>query len=234
MAKIRWHEGGQRFYNTGVDRGVLYPAVGPGVPWNGLVSVVEEVDALERLTYFDGIKTAQRHRDTDFKASVEAYDVPLDLDGSIFAFTYRTFVAEDLYMIHLVYNARFVREQSRVNSLGEGDPALYSWGLYTSPVHLTGPSYGAHVIVRSDAALLSKVEAVLYGNDDHDSRLPSPAELIELLESEAVLRIVDHGDGTYSAIGPDDVVIDHGDGSFTINYPSVVFLDEDTFRVSSL
>ena len=42
--KIVWDAEGERLFETGVDRGVLYPidetgAYGAGVPWNGLTSV---------------------------------------------------------------------------------------------------------------------------------------------------------------------------------------------------
>ena len=54
---IAWDEIGKRFYETGVDRGVLYVAkdtvVDPtqpyedGVPWNGLTSVTASSDGGE-------------------------------------------------------------------------------------------------------------------------------------------------------------------------------------------
>ena len=45
MAAITWDDTGKRFYETGVDHGVLYPynttsgKYTPGVAWNGLTSV---------------------------------------------------------------------------------------------------------------------------------------------------------------------------------------------------
>ena len=45
MAKLVWDETGKRLYETGVDRGVLYPQVSGaypnGVAWNGLTGVTE-------------------------------------------------------------------------------------------------------------------------------------------------------------------------------------------------
>ena len=45
MAVLTWDQVGERFYETGVDHGVLYiPTAGvydSGVAWNGLISVTE-------------------------------------------------------------------------------------------------------------------------------------------------------------------------------------------------
>ena len=46
MAKLKWDQTGERLYETGVDRGVLYPAdengaYPTGVAWNGLINVTE-------------------------------------------------------------------------------------------------------------------------------------------------------------------------------------------------
>ena len=44
MSRIEWDKAGEKFYETGVDRGVLYPqnsdgTYAQGVGWNGLTSV---------------------------------------------------------------------------------------------------------------------------------------------------------------------------------------------------
>ena len=44
MSKLKWDQIGERWYETGVDRGVLYVrdntgAYPVGVPWNGLTAV---------------------------------------------------------------------------------------------------------------------------------------------------------------------------------------------------
>lgn len=44
MAELVWGGNGQRYFETGIDRGVLYPRVGPGVPWNGLTGISEKPD----------------------------------------------------------------------------------------------------------------------------------------------------------------------------------------------
>ena len=49
---MKWDQTGERFYETGVKQGALYPQ-GPdgeyktGVPWNGLISVSESPSGAE-------------------------------------------------------------------------------------------------------------------------------------------------------------------------------------------
>jgi len=55
MAKLQWDQTGERFYETGVSKGVLYPvtdgAYGKGVAWNGLTNVMNHQKALKLLHY---------------------------------------------------------------------------------------------------------------------------------------------------------------------------------------
>ena len=49
--KLAWDQDGQKLYETGVDRGVLYPMdkgkYGNGVAWNGLINVNESPSGAE-------------------------------------------------------------------------------------------------------------------------------------------------------------------------------------------
>ena len=74
MAKITWGDSGSRFFEAGLDRGVFYPQVGAGVPWNGLVTVTESTDGGEtRPYYLDGLKVMNLTGFEEFKASVESF-----------------------------------------------------------------------------------------------------------------------------------------------------------------
>ena len=49
MSKIQWDKVGERFYETGVDRGVLFPmgkggAYDKGVGWSGLTAITPELE----------------------------------------------------------------------------------------------------------------------------------------------------------------------------------------------
>ena len=57
MSRIEWNKAGERYFEAGVDRGVLYPRTGPGVPWNGITAVAEDSSGGDVETlYYDGVK----------------------------------------------------------------------------------------------------------------------------------------------------------------------------------
>lgn len=119
MAAIVWDATGTRYYEAGVDHGVLYvqDANGgyeTGVPWNGLTSVNESPDGAEpNDLYADNIKYATLRSAETFNATIEAYTYPdefMECDGSkevisgvymgqqsrkAFGFVYRTKIGND-------------------------------------------------------------------------------------------------------------------------------------------
>lgn len=46
MPRVVWNDVGKKRYEAGVDRGVLYLPDGSGVPWNGLISVEEDLSGV--------------------------------------------------------------------------------------------------------------------------------------------------------------------------------------------
>jgi hypothetical protein len=90
-----WDAEGQRTYETGVDRGVLYVAdssnanntgYASGVAWNGLSSVSENPSGAEATAiYADNIKYLNLISAEEFGATIEAYTYPDEFaqcDGS--------------------------------------------------------------------------------------------------------------------------------------------------------
>lgn len=132
---ISWDKQGDRFYETGIDRGVLYPqndsGIYPeGVPWNGLIEVSENPTGAEPTPlHADNIKYLELMSVEEFEASIEAYTYPKEFeacDGSAelapgvtlgqqsrrpFGMSYRTKIGNDIdydkhgYKIHLIYGA---------------------------------------------------------------------------------------------------------------------------------
>ena len=130
---ITWDGTGERLWETGLDRGVLYKrdasGVYPkGVPWNGLTAVTEGVSGGEANPFFaDNIKYANVTSEEEFNPAIEAYYYPdefAECDGSkeiatgvsvgqqkrsVFGLSYRTLIGNDVndsehgYKIHLVY-----------------------------------------------------------------------------------------------------------------------------------
>jgi hypothetical protein len=84
MTALTWDNVGERFYETGVDQGVLYIpnasgdyGVTAGVPWNGLVSVTESPSGAEaNAQYADNMKYLNLYSVEEFSATVEAFTYP--------------------------------------------------------------------------------------------------------------------------------------------------------------
>lgn len=89
---ITWDAAGERFFETGVDHGVLYLRDGAlgtypvGVAWNGLVSVSENpVGGESNPLYADNIKYLNLLSVEELEAVIEAYTYPDEFgvcDGS--------------------------------------------------------------------------------------------------------------------------------------------------------
>lgn len=90
MAELTWDDTGTKFFETGVDHGVLYipDATGAyinGVAWNGLVNVTESPSGAEPTAlYADNIKYLNLFSAEEFACTIEAYTYPpefLPFDG---------------------------------------------------------------------------------------------------------------------------------------------------------
>lgn len=90
---IEWDKTGERFYETGVDRGVVYPAAdtaaadtayGDGVAWNGLTTVTESPSGAEsNPVYADNIKYLNLLSIEEFGGTIEAYTYPEEFGACI-------------------------------------------------------------------------------------------------------------------------------------------------------
>lgn len=84
MALLHWDESGQRLYETGVDRVVLYPMLanntyGKGIAWNGVTGVTENPEGAEANDiYADNIKYLSLISAENWKASLKAYNSPIE------------------------------------------------------------------------------------------------------------------------------------------------------------
>lgn len=82
MSKLVWDKTGERFYETGVKKGVFYPidktdAYPIGIVWNGLTAVTESPEGAEpSAIYADDIKYLNLLSTEEFKATIEAYNCP--------------------------------------------------------------------------------------------------------------------------------------------------------------
>lgn len=257
MTKLVWGEPDKRLYEIGIDRGVFYPLEGIGVPWNGLVAVSEapsEGDLAE--VHQDGRKLHQRRQRESFAAQIKAYTYPQEFqeyEGTIegvtrqlrksFDFSYRTLVGNALdpmagYKIHLVYNATATPsdlEYSTMNS--DAEAQTFTWDLTTIPEYLPNGGYSAHLIIDPSLAhdwVIEELENLLYGSSSNDPTMPTISEVVEIFQDGSLLTITDHGDGTWTAEGPDEAIKMLSPTLFEITWPSAIYIDSNTYRISSL
>lgn len=243
--RISWDEL-VRPVTQGVSQGVLYTEDAPGVSWSGLTSVTEKGDDSASEIYVDGQKVRSRIRPKSFAGTISAYMYPEEFgpyDGVVlgvtgqprkpFGLSYRSNKE-----IHVVYNAMTSPPGSSYTTLGEQTALTeFSWDFTTTPVDIPGGGPSAHLVISVDDAqpgAITDLEALLYGDDDNDPALPSPADILEIFESHTTLRITDNGDGTWTATGPSTAITMLDSTTFQIAWPSAIFIDATSYKISSL
>lgn len=258
MPRLVWSVSGTRFYETGVDRGVLYIRDEPGVAWTGLTSVVENpVGGEAQSFYIDGAKYLVASSTEEFEATINAFTYPdefAECDGTIsirpglyytqqkrtpFGLSYRTKIGNDQtgveygYKIHIVYNATAAPSQRTYSSIDDStEPTDFSWNLVCRPPNLYEP---VHVVIDSrttDPLILVLLEDVLYGNSTDNPRLPTFEELVELFDEIVRLTVTDHGDGTFTIVAPTEALTMLDATTFQIDWPSAIFIDADSYNIS--
>lgn len=261
MASIVWDEVGSHFYESGIDRGVLYSTEGNGVAWNGLISVDETVDGNSFTPlYFDGVKYADVLALGDFSGTLKAYTYPdefLELEGVLeignglfatnqspqrFGLSYRAKIDSDVgeegYKIHVLYNLLAVPASTSHQTLTDQSAAIeFEWSLTSIPGNVPGFRPTAHLIFDSRLMaplLLSDIENTLYGDELNNAKLPPISTLTSFIGAWVIIRITDNFDGTWTATGPDDLITMLDATTFQIIQANAVYLDADTYMISDL
>ncbi len=167
MAKLTWDNVGEKTYETGTDRGVLYPQKSgeypKGVAWNGLTAVTESPSgADENSFYADNIKYGSLRGSEDFGGTIECYTYPdewLTCDGSAaatsgvvigqqkrlpFGLCYRTLIGNDSdgidhgYKLHLIYNATVSPSERAYQTVNDSPEAItFSYEFTTTPINVS-------------------------------------------------------------------------------------------------
>ena len=188
------------------DAAGTYPK---GVAWNGLTAVTESPSGAEATPlYADDIKYLNLLSTEEFGATIEAYTYPdefAECDGSAsladgvyigqqarktFGMSYRTIVGNDVdnndhgYKLHLIYGALAAPSEKAYATVNDSPEAVtFSWEITTTPVEVKGHKPTATVTIDStkvDASKLAELEAILYGSESEEARLPLPDEIAEL------------------------------------------------------
>ena len=181
-----------------------------GVAWNGLTSVSESPEGAEATDlYADDIKYLSLMSAENFKATIEAYTYPVEFeecDGSAtiangvvigqqtrkpFGLCYRTAIGNDTdgnehgYKLHIVYGCQASPSEKQYSTINDSPEAItFSWEVNTTPVNVTGKKPTATLIIdstKADKAKLTALEAILYGSESTEPRLPLPDEIATLM-----------------------------------------------------
>lgn len=190
MSKIVWDKTGERYYETGVEKGVLYPQVGgaypKGVAWNGLTAVTESPSGAEPTAlYADNIKYLNLMSNEEFGATIEAYTYPdefAECDGSAelaegvrvgqqtrktFGMSYVTRKGNDTegtdhgYIIHLIYGALAAPSEKAYATINDSPEAItFSWEVSTTPVEVAGMKPTACITIDSTKVDETKLQAL--------------------------------------------------------------------------
>lgn len=219
MSKLKWDQIGERLYETGVDKVVLFPMestgqYGTGVAWNGISAVNESPSGAEPTAlYANNGKYLNLISNEYFAATIEAFTYPDEFeecDGSkeiapgvvigqqkrkVFGLAYRTLLGNDVdgndhgYKLHLVYGCLAAPSENNHSTVNDSPEAgTMSWSVSTTPVEVADAKPTATVTIdstKADKTKLKKLEDMLYGTEQAESKLPLPAEVITLMKDAA-------------------------------------------------
>lgn len=200
MTALTWDTPGERFYETGVDRGVFYQQVGAnvGFAWPGLVSVSENASGGEtKSIHIDDRKRYDFTENTDYQAEITAYSAPEEFylcDGISslatglyvaqqprlpFGFCYRTMKNNDLanvefgYKLHLVYGAWSTPSDRDLKTIN-ASPELteLKWSIDTIPQRMNGHKATAHIVV--DVSTLNYMDRISLENKLYGTDFTAP------------------------------------------------------------
>lgn len=232
MPTIVWDRVGDREYESGLDRGVLYLPDGSAVPWNGLSSVIESFNSDSSPVYFDGMKINNLMVLGDFAGTLKALTYPdefVELEGlgelrrgvfladqapKLFGLCWRTQMGNDLegdqvgYKIHLLYNVMAIPKDKTHESLSD-QPSMeeFEWEITAIPQETPGFRPTAHFVLDTrdlDPWLLEDLEAFLYGDESREAVLLPMPDLVSFMRTWYRVKITDNGDGTWSATSQRD------------------------------
>jgi hypothetical protein len=263
MATLVWDQVGERVYQTGVDRGVLYLHDGTVVVWNGLASVEESSDSELKSFYLDGVKFLENLLPGDFSGRLKAITYPDEFDSvngiatvgtspgmaiynqpaKSFDLSYRTKIGNDLdpeagYKIHILYNIHANPDLVSFGTTQESvQPTEFAWILSGTPPKLDQFRPTVHISIDSTATspeLMEILENILYGTDSSDPRLPSLQDIAEFFGYLGALIIIDHGNGFWTAVDESDTYITMIDPTnFRIDNADATYSNATTYDISS-
>lgn len=190
MFKLSWDQPTERLYETGVDRGVVYPQVGAAYPkgaaWNGLINVNLTPSGAEATPlYANNHKYLNLMSVEELGGTIEAYTYPdefAECDGSAsiatgvrigqqkrkpFGFCFRSMIGNDTegtaygYKLHLIYGALAAPSENANATINDSPEAkTMSWEFSTTPVEVEGFEPTASIEIDSTKVVADKLAAL--------------------------------------------------------------------------
>jgi hypothetical protein len=190
MAKLVWDQTNERLYETGVDKGVVYPQVDGAYPagaaWNGLTNVTLSPSGAEATPlYANNRKYLNLMSVEELGGSIEAYMYPdefAECNGEkevvkgmrigqqarkAFGFAFRTMIGNDTdgtaygYKLHLIYGALAAPSESANATINDSPEAkTMSWEFSTTPVEMADGYVTASVEIDSTKVDAAKLKAL--------------------------------------------------------------------------
>ena len=195
------------------DSSGAYPK---GVVWNGLTAVTESPSGAEPTPlYADDIKYLNLMSNEEFGGTIEAYTYPDEFgacngeatiaDGvtigqqsrKAFGMCYRTAIGNDVdgnehgYKLHLIYGALASPSERAYATINDSPEAItFSWEFSTTPVN-AGDGFKPTACLTVDSTKvptekMTSLEALLYGTDEAEAKLPLPSEVAALIGTTGI------------------------------------------------
>lgn len=182
-----------------------------GVAWNGVSSISESPSGADsNPIYADNIKYLDLRSAEEFGATVECYTYPPEFaecngeaivtNGVVigqqsrktFGLAYRSIVGNDLqgndygYKLHMIYGATASPSEKQYSTVNDSPEAgTFSFELTTTPIAVQGYKNTASLTIDTslftDKDKITALENKLFGTDQDEPELPTPAEVFDLL-----------------------------------------------------
>lgn len=188
-----------------------YPA---GAAWNGLISVTESPSGAEATPlYANDKKYLELTSAEELGFSISAYTYPEEFEAcngtaaiatgvsvgqqtrQPFGLVYKSLIGNDVkgtdygYKLHIYYNAKAAPSEQAHSTVNDSPEAMeLSWECTTTAVEVPGHKPAASITIdstKADPDKLKALEAILYGSEEDEARLPLPEEIIQLMSDSA-------------------------------------------------
>lgn len=167
MAKLVWDQPGEKLWETGVDKTVLFPmtngAYGAGVAWSGITAINESPSGAEpSKIYADNIVYGVVMSPEEDALTIEAFTYPDEFSACIgeaelgagvtvkqqnhahFGLAYRTLIGNDEdgskhgYKLHLFYDCVAGSSEDSNSTINDSpEQKTFSWSVTTIPIPVT-------------------------------------------------------------------------------------------------